>query len=159
MDKIDESKLHLTDDEVLEGDKDALNKRVDEIVEARIRMREEVPAERQKNIEDAKKAFAVFQDDDETIRESAELLLAKAVKGLPADAGPEQFKAQAEAVSKRLAKLKVQKEAEKKDAAPPSPAPSEGGSAAAAHMQEVAPRTVAEAEAMAEKISQDFSFK
>ncbi len=151
--------LKLTEDDVLAGDMEAINKRVDEIVEARIKKREEVPADKQKDIDDAKKAFAIFADEDETIRESAELLYSKGLKGLPAEATAEQYKQLAEGVSKRLARLKVQNQNPGVENEVPGPAPAEGGSAAAAHMQNQPPRTIEAAEALADKISQEFTFK
>ena len=152
--------VELTDDELMSGDAAAIRKRIDEMVEQKVRQSREVPDERRKLVEDAKKEFAVFADDDEETREISAALMDRAVAELPADADAEQFKKAAEQVSKKIAKIRTAAQPDEQEQKKvPSPVPVEGGSAAATHLEDAPPKNVADAEALADKIAREFKTK
>lgn len=152
--------MELTTDDLLSGDETAIRAKVDEYVKEKVKEAETLPAEKQTEVDNVKKEYAVFADEDAEVREIADAMLHKAVKALPATAGAAEIKAAAESVSKKLAKLRVEKQAQEQEKNQvPSPASTQSGSAAAAHINETPPKNVEEAEALADKIASDFGKK
>lgn len=149
--------MELTDDDLLNGDVEAIRQKIDQVVEEKVKAAGELPAERQVGMETAKKEFAIFADDDEEVREIAGEMLTRVIRSLPDNATTEDYRKAAEGVSKKLARLHV--EQEQKAGVIPSPVPTGGGSAAASHASLSIPQNVEEAERLADKIASDFQFK
>ena len=152
--------MELTSDDLLSGDEAAIRAKVDEYVKEKVKEAETLPAEKQAEVDNVKKEYSIFADEDVEVREIADTMLQKAIKALPENAGAAEYKAAAEGVSKKLAKMRVEKQAkEEEQQRVPSPAPTAGGGAAASHIVSGPPRNVEEAEALADKIASDFTMK
>ncbi len=153
--------MELTSDDLLSGDEAAIRAKVDEYVKEKVKEADTLPAEKQAEVDNVKKEYSVFSDEDAEVREIAETMLHKAIKVLPENAGAAEYKAAAEGVSKKLAKMRVEKQAkeEEQQQQVPGPAPTAGGGAAASHIVSGPPKNVEEAEALADKIASDFTMK
>ena len=150
--------MDLTDDDLLGGDLEAIRQKIDQVVEEKVKAAGSLSKEKQANADAAMKEFAVFSDEDAEIREVANEMFNRAVRALPDNATAEDYKKAAEALSRKLAKLRVEQQPKPQEGIE-TPLPTGGGSAAAAHVTAGVPRNVEEAEALASKIASDYQRK
>ncbi len=155
----------LSSEDLLSGDEDAMREKIAAVVDKAVadveakHQKEQPSPERQGAMDEAMKAFAVFGDSDEDIRDYAKTLFEKEVAKLPAEAGEKEIKAAAEQVSKKVAKLMVAKGQTAMTEGNEGPISLGNGSAAAAHTTDEPPKTIEQAEAYAERIAASFGQK
>ncbi len=175
---------YLSEDELFEGSLEKINGRIAEIV--RTEVEKAVAAEREQKGQSAEGEeekqtqtattltreqldsfdpetldYAVFKDDDEDVRDTARALFEREVKKLPDGATQADVNAVAEKVSKRLAKMTAAKAKETEEKAGDGvygdgPLPMNTAGAAAAHIKDEEPKTIEDAEALADKIAKSF---
>lgn len=178
-------KEYLTDDDLFEGDAAKLNEKIRGMVHTQIEDAVKAALEqRQKEQEEEAKAkgagapetltreqldgfdpetldYAVFKDDDEDVKDTAKALFEREVKKLPDGATKKDVEAIADKVSKRLAKMSAANAENKQqdsddDTYGGGPLPMNTAGAAAAHIKDTEPKTIEDAEALADKIAKSF---
>lgn len=167
---------YVTEDDLFEGDADALNEKIDKLVQEKL-----AAAEGGKKDSDADKAqpesltqeqlsnfdatsldYAIFKDDNETIRTIAKELLAQRLGKMKDGATMEDVNQAGKEVSLMLEGILAKKEAQEASAGNPydeGPLPMGTSGAAAAHIKDEPPKTIAEAEELADRIASSFRSK
>lgn len=149
----------LSSEELLVGNEEEVREKIANLIDKAVSEAGKPSPEVQKTMEEAMKGLAIFGDDDEDVRDYAKSLFEKEVRKLAAEAKAEDYKAAAEGVSKRVAKLLASRGQPPANDGNKGPISSGGGSAAAAHVNDTVPHNMEEAEAYADKIAASFSKK